>query len=148
MVLQSSPNRARYLRSRSESLIDVLCVRETSNRRRPASLFPVPGPRQSESKQCVYIQRIEQNQEPHINFVFSDKSAFDAVRFRHFYQDCKHIAKDTIELDTLAKQEQKAAVKFLDKNYNDILDNYDPSVIRLRKKRKIILADGVLDDLL
>lgn len=72
----------------------------------------------------------------------------DAVRFRHFYNDCEHIAGDIIELDALAKQEQKETVKFLDKNYYDILDNYDPSIIRLRKKRKIILADGVLDDLL
>jgi len=101
-----------------------------------------------ESKQRVYIQRIEHNLEPHINFIFSDKSAFDAVRFRYFYQDCEHIAGDIIELDTLAKQEQKETVKFLDKNYYDILDNHDPSVIRLRKKRKIILADDVLDDLL
>lgn len=101
-----------------------------------------------ESKQCVYIQRIEQNREPYINFVFSDKSAFDAVRFRHFHQDCEHIIGDIVELDALAKQEQKETVKFLEKNYYDILDNYDPSVIRLRKKRKIILADGVLDDLL
>ena len=100
------------------------------------------------SKQRVYIQRIEQNGEPHINFVFSDKSAFDAVRFRHFIQDCEDIAGDIIELDALTKQEQQETVKFLDKNYYDILDNYDPSVIRLRKKRKIILADGVLDDLL
>ncbi len=101
-----------------------------------------------ESKQRVYIQRIEQNQEPHINFIFSDKSAFDAVRFRHFHQDCEHIIGDIAELDTLAEQEQKETVKFLDNNYNDILDNEDPSVIRLRKKRTIILADAVLDDLL
>ncbi len=101
-----------------------------------------------ESKQQVYIQRIEQNQDPHINFIFSDKSAFNAVHFRNFHQDCEHIAGDIIELDILAKQEQKETVKFLDTNYHDILDNYDPSVTRLRKKRKIILADGVLDDLL
>ncbi|HEB56144.1 MAG TPA: hypothetical protein ENI98_07540 [Gammaproteobacteria bacterium] len=101
-----------------------------------------------ESKQRVYIQHVEQDCEPHINFVFSDKSAFDAVRFRYFHQDCEHIAGDIVELDALAKQEQKETVKFLDKNYCDILDNYDPSVIRLRKKRKIILADCVLDDLL
>ncbi|VAX12619.1 hypothetical protein MNBD_GAMMA24-689 [hydrothermal vent metagenome] len=101
-----------------------------------------------ESKQQVYIQRIEQDQEPHINFVFSDKSAFYAIRLRHFYNDCEHIAGDIVELDALAEQEQKEAVKFLDKNYHEILDNYDPSVIRLWKKRKIILADGVLDDLL
>ncbi len=101
-----------------------------------------------ESKQQVYIQQIEQNWDPQINFIFSDKSAFDAVRFRHFYNDCEHIVGDIVELDALAEQEQKAAIKFLDKNYYDILDNHDPSVVRLRKKRKIILADGVLDDLL
>lgn len=83
-----------------------------------------------ESKRCVYIQHIELEQEPHINFVFYDKSAFDAVRFRYFYKDCEHISGDIVELDALAKQEQKETVKFLDKNYRDIISSYDPSVIR------------------
>ncbi|RLJ15945.1 hypothetical protein DJ031_16775 [bacterium endosymbiont of Escarpia laminata] len=101
-----------------------------------------------ESKQRVYLLPEKQGSESHTNFVFSDKSALDAVRFRHFHKDSQRITGDIAELDGLANQEQKAAVEFLDRNYYDILDNFDPSVVRLRRKSKIILADKVLDDFL
>jgi len=44
-------------------------------------------------------------------------------------------------------QEQKAAVEYLQAQYLDIQQNFDPSVVPLRKKRKIDLADGALDGL-
>ena len=94
----------------------------------------------------VYILPQKKNHEPHIDFVFSDKCAMDAVRFQHFYRDCRRIAGNCTELDALAEQERLEAVEFLDKNYRDILDNFDPSVVRLRKKKKIIVADGAWND--
>jgi hypothetical protein len=38
-------------------------------------------------------------------------------------------------------------VEFLQAEYLDIQQNFDPSVVPLRKKRKIVLADGALDGL-
>jgi hypothetical protein len=38
-------------------------------------------------------------------------------------------------------------VEFLQAQYRDIQQNFDPSVVPLRQKRKIVLADGALDDL-
>ncbi len=101
-----------------------------------------------ESKQHVYLQPEQQGSEPHTNFIFSDKRALDAVRFRHFHKDCQRITGEIAELDGLANREQQAAVEFLDRNCHDILDNFNPSVVRLRRKSKIILADNVLDDFL
>jgi len=37
---------------------------------------------------------------------------------------------------------------FLEENFQDIRDNFDPSVVKFRKRRKIVLADGALDGLL
>ena len=95
----------------------------------------------------VYIRHKKQGLEPHIEFVFSDKSALDAVRFRHFFSDCRRIAGDSAELAVVTEQEQQAAMKFLQEQCLDIQQNYDPSVVPLRKKRKIVLTDGALEDL-
>jgi len=96
----------------------------------------------------VYLIDRSQEYDPCIHFVFSDKSALQAVRFQHFMQDCRSIVGDHRELDVLVEQECRAALHFLEQSHQDILENFDPTVVKFRRKRKIILADGVLDDLL
>ena len=86
--------------------------------------------------------------DPHMKFVFTDKTALQGVRFRHFMADCRKCAGDTGALERLAEQEKRAAMTFLEENFQDIRDNFDPGVVRFRKKRKIVLADGALDGLL
>jgi hypothetical protein len=100
-----------------------------------------------QAMQRIYIQRETQGLESHIRFIFSDKSALDAVRFRHFFSDCQRIAGDITELAAVIEQEKQAAVEFLQTQYRDIQQNFDPTVVPLRKKKKIVLADGALDDL-
>ncbi len=100
-----------------------------------------------EAMQRVYIQREMQGLEAHIRFIFSDKSVLDAVRFRHFFSDCQRISGDIAGLAVVIEQEKQGAVEFLQAQYRDIQQNFDPSVVSLRKKRKIVLADGALDDL-
>ena len=100
-----------------------------------------------DAMQHVYIRRTKQGLEPHVEFVFSDKSALDAVRFRHFLSDCRRIAGDITELALVVEQERKAAVEYLQAQYSDIQQNFDPSVVPLRKKRKIVLADSAFDGL-
>ena len=99
-----------------------------------------------EASKHVYIRRETQGLEPHIDFIFSDKSALDAVRLRHFYGDCQRIVGGVSELEILIEQEQAAAVEFLQDQYSDIQQNFDPSVVRLRKKRKIVMTNEVWED--
>jgi hypothetical protein len=63
-----------------------------------------------------------------MNFIFTDKTALQVVRFRHFMAECQ------------------AAHRFLEESYQDILANFDTQVVKFRKKRKIIMADGVADE--
>jgi len=95
----------------------------------------------------VYIQRETRGLEPHIKFVFPHKSALDEVRFSHFFSHCQRIAGDFAEVAAVTEQEQHAASAFMQAQYSDIQQNFDPSVVPLRKKRKIVLADGALDGL-
>ena len=83
-----------------------------------------------------------------MDFVFSDATALDAVRFQHFISDCRFIAGDSAEVDQLIEQEKYLALDFLANTYKDIMDNFDPTVVKLRRKRKIIMANEKLKDLL
>jgi len=97
---------------------------------------------------CVYMRNRTRDNEPHMDFVFSDTTALDTVRFLHFISDCRYITGDPAEVDNLIEQEKHLALDFLANTYKDIMDNFDPTVVKLRRKRKIILANDKLKDLL
>lgn len=96
----------------------------------------------------VYLVDKSQKVDPHMSFIFTDKTALQSVRFRHFMTDCRTMIGDNRELDALVEQERQAAFEFLERSHRDIMENFDPKVTRFRKKRKIIIADGALKDLL
>jgi hypothetical protein len=103
------------------------------------------------AQERVYLlDRIDRSHpdDPRMDFVFSDKTTLDAVRFRHFMSDCRLLAGDNRELETQLDHERRAALAFLEESHRDITEHFDPTVVALRKKRKIILADGKLKDLL
>jgi hypothetical protein len=47
----------------------------------------------------------------------------------------------------LTDRESQAVRRFLDEAYQDIQEHFDPKVIKLRKKRKIVLAASALEDM-
>jgi hypothetical protein len=100
------------------------------------------------ARKCVYVQDRSHPDDPHMEFVFSDKTALDAVRVRHFISDCRLLAGNNCELEARLDHERRAALDFLEESHRDIMNNFDPTVVKLRQKRKIILADGKLKDLL
>ena len=116
-----------YMQERSETLLDQFNTSHTT---------------------CVYMRGRTRDNEPHMDFVFSDEAALDAVRFRHFVSDCRHITGDPAEVNNLIEQDKSLALDFLASAYTDIMDNFDPTVVKLRRKRKIILANETLKDLL
>jgi hypothetical protein len=99
-------------------------------------------------RRCVYLQDRSLEDDPHMDFVFADKTALDAVRFQHFVNDCRLLAGDNRALATQLDHERPAALAFIEESHRDIMGNFDPTVVKLRKKRKIVLADGKLKDLL
>ena len=96
----------------------------------------------------VYMRDRSRDNEPQMDFVFSDATALDAVRFRHFVSDCRRITGDPAEVDHLIAQEKHLALDFLANTNKGIMDNFDPTVVKLHRKRKIILANDTLKDLL
>jgi len=47
------------------------------------------------------------------------------------------------------EKEKKLLTKYIDKQYKDIMENFDPKIVRFRKKHKVIFhRDSGLDELL
>jgi hypothetical protein len=100
-----------------------------------------------ESRKVVYIFDKSRPDDPHMDFIFTSKTALQAVRFRHFMVDCRAIARDGHELDPIIEREKSAVLAFLEETYRNIMENFDLKVVKFRKKNKIIIADGALDAL-
>ncbi len=93
------------------------------------------------SSRKVYMWDSSEGDELHREFVFTDKSALREVRFRHFMSDCRRIAGDHQELLEHIDREQRASLAFIETAYSDVMENFDPKVVKFRRKRKIIVAD-------
>jgi hypothetical protein len=100
------------------------------------------------SQKQVYLVERRENNEPHMVFIFSEKTALKAVRFRNFMDDCQDIIGSNSELNGLIERERKLICKFLEDAYQDIMTNFDSKVKKFRKKRKVVLEDKILKDLL
>lgn len=70
------------------------------------------------------------------------------MRFRQFMNDCRPLVADRAELDAVISRERQALDAYLESACRDILPNFDSKVTPFRKKNKIIIADGALNDLL
>ena len=102
----------------------------------------------TQAEQRVYLVEDRWKDDPHLNIVFTDKTALQRVRFRHFMTDCRGMLGDNRELDAHVAQGRQLAIAFLEQNHQDIMENFDPKIAPFRQKRKIIIADGALDGLL
>lgn len=101
-----------------------------------------------QARKAIYMENLSRHNDPHMTFIFSDKTALQAVRFRHFMRDCRPLVADRVDLDALINRERQALDEYLKSTCRDIFANFDSKVARFRKKRKLIIADGALNDLL
>ena len=82
------------------------------------------------------------------DFLFSDKTALRAVRFRSFMQDCRVIERPFNGLTPYCDAEKQAVENFLRTEHERLSKNFDPKVVTLRKKRKIIVHEAAAEKLL
>lgn len=96
---------------------------------------------------AVYTKDENWDNDPHRFFIFNNAEALKQIRWRHFLSDCRPFMTELATLDGQLTQEIERATSWLTDNHQDIIKNYDPTVVKLQKKKKIILSPGALDDL-
>lgn len=105
-----------------------------------------------ESRQglCFMDDHPWQDQEPgerNLLVVFSDPDALAAVRFASFLRDCRRIERPLADLRTLEEREAKRMRDFVTAQHEDLVKNFDPKVVALRKKLKVMIHPGAMQDL-
>ena len=86
----------------------------------------------------------EDPEERNLLVVFSDPDALAAVRFTSFLRDCQRIERPLTELRALEAQEVKRMRDFVAAQHEDLVKNFDPKVVPLRKKLKVTIHPEAL----
>ena len=97
---------------------------------------------------AVYTHDEDWDDDPHRTYVFANGETLKKIRWRHFSTDCDSLMAESSALEMLLAEEIDRSNTWLTENHQDIQDNYDPTVVKMRRKRKIILSATALDDLI
>jgi len=102
------------------------------------------------SKQRVFILNQSQMGDPNHHFLFTDKEILNRIHFKTFMRCCRAAEQpDHSSLSRKLDEEKQLLTKYLDKQYRDIMENFDRKIVRFRKKYKVIFhRDSGLDELL
>jgi hypothetical protein len=102
------------------------------------------------SMQRVFILNQSQVGDPSHHFLFTDKEILKRIHLKTFMRCCR--AAEQTDLSFLSRKleaENQLLTQFLDKQYRDIIENFDPKIVRFRKKYKVIFhRDSGLEELL
>lgn len=85
--------------------------------------------------------------ERYLLVVFSDPAALAGVRFTSFLRDCRRIERPLAELRTLEACENARMRDFVAAQHDDLVKNFDPKVVKLRKKLKVMIHPEALRDM-
>lgn len=96
---------------------------------------------------AVYVHDKDWDDDPHRFFVFTNERTLKQIRWRHFLSDYESMVAEYAEVEKLLAEEIDRANAWLVENHQDIQENFDPTVVKLRKKKKIIMTESALDDL-
>lgn len=100
-----------------------------------------------DSPPAVFIKDHDWDDDPHRFFIFKNAPTLKQIRWKHFLSDCESLITDFSLLEDQLTSEIDDAISWLSENHLDILKNFDPKVIKLRKKKKIIISSRALEDL-
>jgi hypothetical protein len=96
---------------------------------------------------AVFVFDQDWDDDPHRYFIFNNASTLKQIQWQHFLADCTPLMTDFSVMKEQFKKEIGDAKSWLTENHRDILKNFDPKIIKLRKKKKIILTSRTMDDL-
>jgi hypothetical protein len=76
--------------------------------------------------------------------VFGDLGALAAVRFTSFLRDCRRIERPLAELRAFEAHEAERMRAFVAEQHDDLVRNFDPKVVPLRKQLKVMIHPDAL----
>lgn len=100
-----------------------------------------------DARRCVYIIPQIMHDERAVCFVYSDTTALQNVRLRHFVADSRNMEASRETLIDAVEAEKRTVESYLSSELADIEQNFDPKIAPLRTRRKIIMTPQAMEDL-
>jgi len=101
------------------------------------------------SMQRVFILNQSEAGNPNHHFLFTDKEILKRIHFETFVRCCR--AAEQTDLSFLSRkleEEKQLLTEYLHNQYRDVMDNFDPKIVKFKKKYKVIFhRDSGLDEL-
>jgi hypothetical protein len=85
--------------------------------------------------------------ERHLRIVFSDPRALARVRFTTFLSDCRAMERPAEELNLIESREAARLIQFVDDRYQELLSTFDPKVVPMRRRTRVLIHPGAWDAL-
>ena len=89
---------------------------------------------------CVYRLDESERSDPNVHFVFADKEALAAVRFRTFNRDTMEIEEPANELKAAVEAEKGLMARFIDEQHAEITRTHDPKISRFRERGNVLVS--------
>jgi hypothetical protein len=89
---------------------------------------------------CVYRLDESERSDPSAHFVFADKEALAAVRFRAFNRDTREIEGPANELKAAVEAEKALMARFIDEQHAEITRTHDPKISRFRERGNVLVS--------
>lgn len=94
----------------------------------------------------VFVVDTSTPPEKNLHFVFTDTKALAAVRFRSFMRDVRSIERPAEELAQALDAEKKALTDFIAEQHESLSRTVDPSIARIRPRRRVMIHKNAFDD--
>jgi len=96
---------------------------------------------------CVIKLDTSKPGETSFDYIFNNEHCLKEIRWRYFIADSNKLIGDSKKMSTLIDLEKKAALLFLKDAHQDIMANFDPTILKFKKKMKVIMAPGFIEDM-
>ena len=102
-----------------------------------------------EELECaVYFDKSTQDdEEPRWDIIIKNAQTAKNISFQRYLKDCEKFLKPNTEIDILFQKKRNQLDEFIDKNYHDVIGNFDPKVSQLRRKMEVIVDPEALEGL-
>ena len=85
--------------------------------------------------------------DPHITIIINNLKAGEMLTISRIMEDISMVESDFAEVEKLISRQNAKAKAFIEEQYQDIEENFDPTIVKFKKRMKVVIAPNTFDNL-
>lgn len=99
------------------------------------------------TNEVYFVKHGDEFDGPSWDIIVNNAQTAKKLSFMHFLHDCEAYLQTNEKLEALQERESIKLKAFLIDAHRDIIENFDPKVVKLKKKMNIVMSPKALDGL-